>query len=172
MKLAISNAIDKIMTHHRDYKGIIHTTSYEQLNFIRENVSEGNRRRLLITDPEVERDEVIAKHAESKNPTVLISPSLHIGLDLKDELSRFQIITKVPYLSLADRWIDEKRKRNEQWYTWQTALKLVQGYGRSIRSKEDWAITYVLDAAFGHFVFRNKDILPDWFRAAIRRTSS
>jgi ATP-dependent DNA helicase DinG len=49
---------------------------------------------------------------------------------------------------------------------------LVQGYGRSIRSKEDWAITYVLDAAFGHFVFRNKDILPDWFRAAIRRTSS
>jgi ATP-dependent DNA helicase DinG len=103
---------------------------------------------------------------------VLISPSLHIGFDLKDDLSRFQIITKVPYLSLADRWIDEKRKRNEQWYTWQTALKLVQGYGRSIRSKEDWAITYVVDAAFGHFVFRNRDILPDWFRAAIRRTSS
>jgi ATP-dependent DNA helicase DinG len=172
VKLAISNAIDKIMTYHRDYKGIIHTTSYEQLNFIRENVSEGNRRRLLITDPELERDEVIAKHAGSKKPTVLISPSLHIGLDLKDDLSRFQIITKVPYLSLADRWIDEKRKRNEQWYTWQTALKLVQGYGRSIRSKEDWAITYVLDAAFGHFVFRNRDILPDWFRAAIRRTSS
>ena len=170
VKLAISNAIDKIMTYHRDYKGIIHTTSYEQLNFIRENVSEGNRRRLLITDPDLERDEVIAKHAESKKPTVLISPSLHIGLDLKDDLSRFQIITKVPYLSLGDRWIDEKRKRNEQWYTWQTALKLVQGYGRSIRSKEDWAITYVLDAAFGHFVFRNKDILPDWFRAAIRRT--
>jgi ATP-dependent DNA helicase DinG len=98
----------------------------EQLNFIRENVSEGNRRRLLITDPELERDEVIAKHAESKKSTVLISPSLHTGVDLKDELSRFQIITKVPYLSLADRWIDEKKKRNEQWYTWQTALNLVQ----------------------------------------------
>lgn len=174
VKLAISNAIDKIMTHHKDYKGIIHTTSYEQLDFIRENVSETNRCRLLVTDPNLERDEVITKHAASKKPTVLISPSLHIGLDLKDDLSRFQIFTKVPYLSLGDRWIDEKRKRkrNEQWYSWQTALKLVQGYGRSIRSKEDWAITYVLDSAFGHFVFRNNDILPEWFKAAIRRTSS
>ena len=114
------------MTHHKDYKGIIHTTSYDQLDFIRENVSEGNRRRLLMTDPELERDEVIAKHAESKKPTVLISPSLHIGLDLKDDLSRFQIINKVPYLSLGDRWIDEKRKRNEQWYSWQGREELSQ----------------------------------------------
>jgi Helicase C-terminal domain len=101
-------------------------------------------------------------------PTVLISPSLHLGLDLKDDLSRFQIITKVPYLSLGDRWIDEKRKRSEQWYSWQTALRLVQGYGRSIRSKDDWATTYVLDSAFGPFVRRNKNILPDWFTQAIQ----
>jgi ATP-dependent DNA helicase DinG len=26
VKIAISNTIDKIMTHHKDYKGIIHTT--------------------------------------------------------------------------------------------------------------------------------------------------
>jgi Rad3-related DNA helicase len=96
------------------------------------------------------------------------SPSLHLGLDLKDDLSRFQIITKVPYPSLGDRWIDEKRKRSEQWYTWQTALRLVQGYGRSIRSKDDWATTYVLDSAFGPFVRRNKNILPDWFTYAIQ----
>ena len=48
-----------------------------------------------MTDPEIERDEVIREHAESTKPTVLISPSLHTGLDLKDHLSRFQIITKV-----------------------------------------------------------------------------
>jgi Rad3-related DNA helicase len=28
------------MTHHKDSKGIVHTTSYEQLNFIKENISE------------------------------------------------------------------------------------------------------------------------------------
>ena len=167
VKMAIAKNVDTIMIHHKDDKGIIHTTSYEQLNFIRENVSEANRRRLLVTDPEIERDEIISEHIAAKKPTVLISPSLHLGLDLKDDLSRFQIITKVPYLSLADRWVNEKVKVNQQWYNWQTALKLVQGYGRSIRSKEDWAITYVLDSAFGWFVSKNKHILPDWFTQAI-----
>ena len=134
VKRTIAEAIDRIMTQHKDHKGIIHTTSYEQLNFIKENISKDNRRRLLETDPEIQRDEIIKEHINATKPTVLISPSLHLGLDLKDDLSRFQVITKVPYPSLGDRWINEKRKRNENWYTWQTALRLVQGYGRSVRS--------------------------------------
>lgn len=44
----------------------------------------------------------------------------------------------------------------------------INTYGRSIRSKEDWAITYVLDSAFGNFVSQNKNILPDWFTQAIQ----
>jgi Rad3-related DNA helicase len=164
----ISRAIDNLMTLHKNNKGIIHTTSYEQLNFINENISEINRRRLLVTDPEVQRDEVIEEHVNTTKPTVLISPSLHLGLDLKDDLSRFQIITKVPYPNKSDRWTDAKRKMDEDWYYWQTALRLIQGYGRSIRSKDDWAKTYVLDTAFGYFIKKNKNILPDWFTQAIR----
>ncbi|MFZ0512567.1 MAG: helicase C-terminal domain-containing protein, partial [Candidatus Nitrosopolaris sp.] len=132
------------------------------------NISKLNQRRLLETNPDVERDEIIDEHFKSSKPTVLISPSLHLGLDLKDDLSRFQIITKVPYPSLGDRWIDEKRKRSEQWYSWQTGLRLVQAYGRSVRSKDDWAITYILDAAFGYFITKNRNILPAWFTEAIR----
>ena len=167
VKTAIASGIDRIMTFHKQHKGIIHTTSYEQLNFIRETISKENRRRLLETDPQVQRDEIIEEHFKTTKPTVLISPSLHLGLDLKDDLSRFQVIVKVPYPSLADRWINEKRRRNEQWYSWQTGLRLVQAYGRSVRSKDDWATTYVLDSAFGNFVFRNKQILPEWFTDAI-----
>ena len=126
--------------------------------------------RLLETDPEVQRDEIISEHINATKPTVLISPSLQLGLDLKDDLSRFQVITKVPYPSLGDRWINEKRRRNEQWYRWQTALKLVQGYDRSVRSKEDWAATYVLDSAFSYFISRNRGILPEWFTSAIQAT--
>ena len=167
VKTALSRAIDNLMTLHKNHKGIIHTTSYDQLNFIKENLSQANQRRLLVTDPEIQRDEVIAEHINSTKATVLISPSLHMGLDLKDNLSRFQIITKVPYPNKSDRWIDGKRKANEQWYNWQTALRLVQGYGRSVRSKEDWAKTYVLDTAFGYFVKKNRNMLPDWFIQAI-----
>jgi Rad3-related DNA helicase len=168
VKAKISKTIDNLMTLHRNHKGIIHTTSYEQLNFIKENISEINKRRVLVTDPEIQREEVVEEHVNSTKPTVLMSPSLHMGLDLKDNLSRFQIITKVPYPNKSDRWIDAKRKANEQWYNWQTALRLVQGYGRSVRSKEDWAKTYVLDTAFGYFVRKNRNMLPSWFVGAIR----
>jgi ATP-dependent DNA helicase DinG len=43
----------------------------------------------------------------------------------------------------------------------------VQAYGRSVRSREDWAKTYILDSAFGYFVIKNSDIFPDWFKQAI-----
>jgi ATP-dependent DNA helicase DinG len=167
VKLAIAKAVDNLMTLHNNHKGIIHTTSYEQLHFIKENISQTNARRLIVTDPEIQRDEVIFQHTETMKPTVLISPSLHTGLDLKDELSRFQIITKIPYPNKSDRWTNAKRNMDTEWYYWQTALKLVQAYGRSVRSKDDWAKTYILDSAFGYFVKRNKGILPSWFIQAI-----
>jgi Rad3-related DNA helicase len=139
VKSNIVKTIDKIMTLHGQDKGIIHTTSYEQLNFIKENISENNAQRLVETNPNIERDEVIAHHVMSnsynnnnnnKSPTVLIWPSLYTGIDLKDDLSRFQIIIKV-------KWIAAKMEKDKEWYYWQRALRLVQAYGRSIRSKQD-----------------------------------
>jgi ATP-dependent DNA helicase DinG len=167
IKSSITEAVETIMTFHRNNKGIIHTTSYEQLNFIRENISQENAHRLIVTDPEIPRDEVIQEHINSTKPTVLVSPSLQTGLDLKDDLSRFQIIIKVPYPHLGDRWINAKKNLDQEWYYWQTALSLIQAYGRSVRSKEDWAHTYILDSAFGFFVNRNRNILPEWFVQAI-----
>ncbi|MGA9151824.1 MAG: helicase C-terminal domain-containing protein, partial [Candidatus Nitrosopolaris sp.] len=111
IQIKIAMAIDNLMTLHRNDKGIIHTTSYKQLDFIKQNISQQNRCRLLETNAEIQRDEVIAAHVNITKPNVLISPSLYTGLDLKDDLSRFQIIVKVPYPDLGDRWID-KKKRN------------------------------------------------------------
>ena len=102
VKLAIAKAVDNLMTLHNNHKGIIHTTSYEQLHFIKENISQANARRLIVTDPEIQRDEVIFHHTKTMKPTVLISPSLHTGLDLKDELSRFQIILLLFCLILSN----------------------------------------------------------------------
>jgi Rad3-related DNA helicase len=137
-------------------------------HFIKGNISQTNSRRLLVTDPEIQRDDVIIEHTKGTiKPTVLISPSLHTGLDLKDDLSRFQIITKVSYPNKSDRWTNAEREVDTEWYYWQTALKLIQAYGRSVRSKDDWAKTYIFDSAFRYFVQKNKDMLPSWFIQAI-----
>lgn len=164
---SLADAIDKIMDRHANDKGIIHTTSYAQVRFIERFLSTKNRMRLISTDPEVPREKIIAKHwLESNIRSVLISPSLHTGLDLKDGQSRFQIVVKIPYPSRGDRWIEKKRRMDGgRWYNWQTSLRLVQACGRSIRSKDDWAKTYILDSAFDRFIRENK--LPVYFREGI-----
>jgi hypothetical protein len=75
---------------------------------------------------------------------------------------------QVPYPNKNDRWTNAKREKDQEWYYWQTAVRLVQAYGRSIRSKDDWAKTYVLDSAFEYFVRKSIDMLPDWFVDTIR----
>jgi Rad3-related DNA helicase len=164
---AIANAVNNIMTTHKKEKGIIHTTSYSQLRFIKENISKENAIRLIETGSKFDRNEMLEKHYKSSKPTVLISPSLYLGVDLKDNLSRFQIIVKVPYADLTDRKISVMKQRDPNWYTWNAILKLVQAYGRSIRSKEDFANTYILDSSITFLLKQAKEMSPKWFSDAI-----
>jgi ATP-dependent DNA helicase DinG len=162
----IADAVDKIMSKHANEKGIIHTTSYSQLQFIKDNIKQ-NASRLIETGSKLDRSEVLERHYSSKKPTVLISPSLHLGVDLKDDLSRFQIIVKVPYPDLTDKRISEMKKRDPKWYVWNTVLRLVQAYGRSVRSKDDYATTYILDSSISFLLENARDIVPKWFTEAI-----
>lgn len=72
----------------------------------------------------------------------------------------------MPYPNKGDKWIDAKMQIYPGWYNWQTKLRLVQAYGRSVRSKDDWAKTYVIDSSSRDFVRKNE--LPDWFTRAIK----
>jgi ATP-dependent DNA helicase DinG len=173
IQIKIATKVDELMTKYKDHKGIIHTTSYKQSNFIPEKISAKNVARLIETTNNSSlnsrtREQVIAEHVNSVNPTVLISPSLNTGLELNDELSRFQIIVKVPYPDLSDRWIKAKKDSDQSWYVWQTVLELEQAYGRSVRSKEDYADTYILDSGFLYFFSKNRGMFADWFVEALR----
>lgn len=164
----IVNNLSKIMNQHKNVKGIIHTPTSSIIDQILPLMNKNDRQRLFVIKAmkSYERTEALKKFEESSNG-VLISPSLYVGIDLKDDLSRFQIIIKVPYASLADRWIKAKFDQNKQWYQWQTALKLIQGYGRSVRHRKDYASTYVLDANFENILKYSGKILPKSFKDAI-----
>jgi Rad3-related DNA helicase len=79
------------------------------------------------------------------------------GLDLKDDTSRFQIFFKVPYPSLGDPLIKAKMQTSNEWYNWKTLNNIYQGIGRSVRSKDDWAVTYIIDGTFNNLLkhFKN-----------------
>ena len=163
---SIAKAVDAIMDRHGSERGVVHTTSYYQANYIIEHVSERNRARLVTTEGSTARSQLLHTHGAT-GASVLISPSLYQGVDLKDDLSRFQVIVKVPYPDLSERRTQVKMQRDAGWYEWQTALRLVQTYGRSVRSETDSAVTYVLDSNFPGFVKGHRDFFPEYFLEAL-----
>jgi len=163
----IVKVLDNLLSVHKNDKGIIHTTSYSQVQFIKNNLSKENLSRLIETNPKFDRNEMILKHTQSTKPTVLISPSMFLGVDLKDDLSRFQVIVKVPYPDLTDKKISVLKQRNPKWYEWNTILRLIQAYGRSVRNADDYANTYILDSSVSFLLKNGREMIPKWFSEAI-----
>jgi Rad3-related DNA helicase len=109
----------------------------------------------------------LAAHDVAPN-SIIIAPAMHEGLDLADDLSRFQIICKIPFPNFhQDKQLAVRMESDPVFYDWITALKLVQSAGRSVRSKTDWADTYILDGSFEWWFRKNKRLLPSWFTEAI-----
>ena len=158
------DAIKEILKEHKNVKGIIHANSYKIAWYIKKNIKSP---RLLIHDS-TDRDDVLKKHMQSKEPTVLISPSMTEGVDLKEDLSRFQIICKIPYPYLGDKLISKKMHKWNWWYDLQTAKTIVQAVGRSVRSEDDKAVTYILDSMWERFYGKNERLFPENFKKSLQ----
>jgi len=135
------------------------------IKWIEESFS--NNKRFIFHTSET-RDEALYKHMHSTEPTILVSPSMMNGVDLKDDLSRFQIIMKIPYPNISSNKIKKRQQDFGEWYNWKTCADLIQMYGRSIRSEEDNAETYILDDSFSNILKYNYKYLPNWFTEAIK----
>lgn len=153
--------IKKILERNSKNKGIIHTGNYQFNKWIQNSIK---NKRLLIHDSST-REKMLDHHLRSELETVLVSPSMMNGVDLKDELSRFQIILKVPFPNLMSSKIKKRLETNPDWYNWKTLVDVMQSYGRSIRSRNDWAETYVLDSCFDQVISRD---MPDYFKEALK----
>lgn len=160
----LTNAVKAILAEHRNEKGIIHCGSYKIAWHLKKTIKSN---RLLIHDS-FDRDIILKKHITSKEPTVLLSPSMTEGVDLKDDLSRFQIICKVPFPYLGDKLIRKKMNKWDWWYDLQTAKTLIQSVGRSVRNENDKAVTYILDTIWERFYAKNKHLFPDNFKKSIQ----
>lgn len=151
--------IEKILNHHSKEKGIIHTHSIKIANYIKNNVNKKYKSRILIAYGE-NRDEVLKKHINSTKKTILLSPSMAEGVDLKGSLSSFQVICKIPFPYLGDKVTKKKMQKWNWWYNTQTVRTIIQSLGRSIRSEKDEAITYILDDDWKRIRSNSRDLFP------------
>lgn len=157
-------AIRTILDRHPEDKGIIHSANYKLFGQLR-TIFKGNKRFVWV-DRDLDKDEVIEYHAKSKIPTILVSPSMMEGVDLKDDLARFQVLLKVPYASLDD-YTKKMMEIFDGFYENETITKITQAYGRAVRSSDDFATFYILDGAFNRLLKRNRKLFSPYFLEAL-----
>lgn len=157
--------IDDLLLAHKNDKGIIHCANYkffDQLHAIYKS-----NPRFIWVRQDASKEKMIDLHTNSKQPTILVSPALMEGLDLKDDLARFQILLKIPYPTLDD-YTKKMDSIFSGWYQNLTITKIVQAYGRAVRSETDRANFYILDGAFNIILSRYRSLIPPYFLEALQ----
>ncbi len=155
--------LGKILKKHKTDKGIIHTSNYEIQGQVKK---EFNEDRILIHDSN-NRADVLNQHYNTTESTVLVSPSMHVGVDLKDDFSRHQTILKIPYPNLNSKKIKKRMETIKEQYSQKSCADLIQSYGRSVRSETDKANTYILDSCFGDLLKQSSRYFPKQIKNAI-----
>lgn len=156
--------ISKILKKYKNDKGIIHTANYELQKWVNEQLDYPNR---FLSHDSVNRSEILQKHYNSSQPTVLVSPSMMVGIDLNEDFSRHQTMLKVPYPNLKSKKVKKRMDTLKGYYEYKTCQDIQQAYGRSIRSDTDFADTYILDGCFSNLIKYSKKYFLQWVLDAI-----
>jgi Rad3-related DNA helicase len=163
----VTKTVNEICDRYPHQKGIIHTHNFAILDALVERCAPNVKKRFLTQRDIPDKKELLDRHARSDN-SIILAPAMHEGVDLKDDLSRFQIIAKIPFPNFFDnKQLSRKNDIDKDYIGWLTALKLVQSCGRSVRGPEDYADTYIIDGSIHNFLKRSKKMFPNWFMSSI-----
>lgn len=154
-----------ILNKHKYEKGLVHVVSNECRDFIMNHLDNSR----LMTHTTENRDIKLQEFKKTRN-NVMVSPSMEEGVDLPGDECRFQVMFKMPRLPWGDKRIQAKLEFEPDWYDYRTAIRLVQMFGRGIRSEDDYCKTYIVDDTFNSFLrkdsFKNK-FIPEYMRDAV-----
>jgi Rad3-related DNA helicase len=155
----------RILREYSEERGIIHCHSRELQQVVAQHLRLEFETRILTHQSGSDRDAGVARLRSSRNG-VLCAVSMTEGLDLPDDEARFCIFAKIPWSDSTDPYIAERQKRSQAWYENATALSVVQGSGRVVRSSTDHAETFIFDSSFQMLLPR----FPKWWKDALHTT--
>lgn len=162
----LAEYITNVVDYHTEEKGIVHAT-YQMSTLLQKSLTGG---RIMFHTRENKREVYQAfRDSDPKEGRVLVACGMYEGIDLPEDLGRFQIISKIPWISLANPAIRHLAELDPEWYTWEVLKVFIQACGRICRTPEDHGITYVPDSSV-HRLLQDGfkyGLVPDWFNEAI-----
>lgn len=159
----VVDAVEEIAAKFPKRKGIVQTHSEKIASYLKDYLSDP---RFTFNKDFNSPQEMLETHRE-KEGSIIVASGLREGLDLRGDLSKVQVFCKVPYPSLGDKVVKRRMELDPEWYGWVTAMMFVQSLGRSVRSSNERAVTYILDSGFGWFYKRYRRFIPEYIREAI-----
>lgn len=157
----------ELMPRHVGEKGVIHAT-YQMSGLLQ---------KYLDSPPFIfhDRDNKKLKYREflRSKPSegrILVACGMYEGIDLPEDLGRWQVVAKVPWMSLGNPAIKHMADKDQDWYLWETLKTLIQACGRICRTEKDFGVTYLLDSSFYRLQVDAADLFPKWFSDAITTT--
>jgi Rad3-related DNA helicase len=95
---------------------------------------------------------------------VLLTPGAAVGLDLKYEKCRLNIILRGCFSNLGSDYVRRRKAIEPSWYTEFALKQLVQACGRSTRLPDDSSKIVVCDNRLIQLAASMADSLPEYFR--------
>lgn len=163
----LANEIKGIAEHHQWEKGVVHCTY--QLSALLRPLLEGDR---YIFHSRLDKKEKYSEFRNSSAPRILVACGMYEGIDLPEDLGRWQVLAKVPWPSLSNPAIQHLARRDPDWYLWECMKTVIQACGRICRTPDDYGVSYILDGTFDRLMEEGAHMVPDWYRDALVVTAA
>jgi ATP-dependent DNA helicase DinG len=158
----IAQEIELIANFHQGQKGVIHAT-YQMARLLRSHLSGP---RYIFHDRENKKHRYF-EFRKSTSDSILVACGMYEGIDLPDDLGRWQVITKIPWMSLGNPAIRHLAELDPSWFEWESLKTTIQACGRICRTPSDFGVSYIADKSFDRLM-SSKCSIPQWFLDAIR----
>lgn len=166
----MANKIVQICKEHDGQKGMLHTHSFGIQQALLTKLPKHIISRIITQEMYPDKKELLQCHADSRD-TIIMAPAMHEGVDLKDDLCRFNVVCKVPYANyFDDKRLSKRMEIDKDYYSNITIKKIVQSIGRGMRSSDDYVNNYIIDGHFDVLYKRSKSKFPKWFNDAVVKT--
>jgi Rad3-related DNA helicase len=161
----LGEAILKLAGKHPNERGIV-LASYEQAKSLKGYL--GDNTRFVFHDKKDKADVVKSYMSGTGADTIAVLSGSWEGLDAKDDLCRFIIITKCLYPNIGDAVVKRKMDQDPEWLGLETMKTVIQGANRATRHEKDFSVVYMLDSNFTRLYTQTKKHLPLYFLESIK----
>ena len=168
---SIADKILELQARHPNTKGLVHTTYAISAKLKKILCTKSG----IIWHDKTDKEDALQRFRKAPPGTIFIACGFSTGIDLSGPEFGYQILTKTPWPSKADKLIEYWYDRDFEWVAWMAAREIIQACGRVNRYDGDQATTYIIDNNFGNpkknrrgFLMQFKKYFPKEFMERIK----